>query len=105
MVMLCGCTLGGGDGVDPPPDDPPDIVDGVLPPASSMFTGVYAVATDADAKVWVVVRGDATGDAVLVTQDVRFDGTEELDRMPFGEGAPQIVLGQMGIVWGFGGVP
>lgn len=105
VSCLVGGCLGGGDDAPPdPPDDPP-VVDGALPPATSLFTGVQAVVTDGDAKLWLILRDDATGEAVLTTRDVRFDTDEELDRMPFGDGLPQIIHGRQGIVWGFGGTP
>src|SRR5436853_6247257 len=90
-LLVVGCTLGGGRGDEPPsdpPDDPPEILDGTLAPARSLFTGVEAVATDGDAKLWVIVRDDASGDAVLLSHEVRFDASDGLDRMPFGDGLP-----------------
>lgn len=63
------------------------------------------------------IKGDAENDATyvavvedkeahvarLVRQDIRYPEITELDRMPFGKGEVQLVLGTEGIAWGFAG--
>jgi len=64
-----------------------------------------AVTSDAenDATYVAIVEDAETHSARLVRQDIRETESTELDRMPLGKGAAQLVLGTDGIAWGFGG--
>lgn len=56
-----------------------------------------------DATYLAIVEDKETSSARLVRQDIRYAEITELDRMPFGKGAVQLVVGTEGIAWGFAG--
>jgi hypothetical protein len=91
---------------DPDPDPDPDftaVIDGALAPETTLFTSVVTFVTSGDATVIAMRRVAGTDEVRLVSRDVRFDEVLELDRMPIGEGVPQILVGREAVVWGFGG--
>jgi hypothetical protein len=109
VVLLVACHGGNYPGDDVGDDGGGDdagfgVVSVELGAPTTLYAGVDAILGINDASFLAIVRDPVAGDARLVSHDVR-DGSEvELDRIPVGDGAGQIVQGRTAIVWGYGGV-
>lgn len=115
LIAGCGAGVSSDPTSDPTenptenPTDDPMIVETPLATEPTLLLAnvlaTQAIASDAqnDGIYVAIVENGNTHDARLIRQDVRNGETTELDHMPMGKGTAQLLLGQDGIFWGFGG--
>jgi hypothetical protein len=101
-VLVTGCGAGvssdpTGSGAAPLGSEPTPLLANVL------TTQAVTSNAETDATYLAIVEDLETHSARLVRQDVRNAEITELDRMPIGKGTAQILSGEGGIFWGFGG--